>query len=734
MLLLLLALLRAVNVGGDLMITLDWPDSVAGRERPAVDDMLGFHKLQPASLWSLCRGQQTHVQLGVCSNRFIECSPGGSGFAVRSCPFNSFVFMNGKCLPADHFAECQDSAMNLINEETEQLIEMESFCANGAGVYLAPQATAGGCSRQAVICHPNKRDAVSVLCPVGTFITNSLQCAPAPLSCPQNLEVTAPIRQFFLYRACASEMGHGRPPKNESHHLNSAHCTSWYIVCHPQPSMEYCEAGEVFDWHERSCRKWSTGDVCAMAGVCGGNEWESVAIDDCASQFVYCQGSIGKLYTCKEGMVFSNDECRPREAVKECRSCRRKERRPGRSCDEYYECVRTTGGRLRWKSRRCPDGTAFNPRKMKCQLDYMCASSEECVPGTSFPINCRDYMYCTGEHYEKFSCPPTTRWDVQTKLCTYDPSCRPDIHEDHWRCTSGDSIPSTDCLTYQICQNGTYTTAQCKDMLGYHAIPCSHCFTSSNNHQVDQLTYPGQCSTHDRLPHPQDCTAYYVCEHNNWEYRRCDAGEVFDADHQSCRPGNPWECKSHTEVQCRHGEIIIDPSSSKCNPVVTQCQHGRWVNLQCPVGYRFDETTFNCVLGGCEDVIDAPAPPPPPMPPIENQEGRIPEFVAPSCDGTHKIPDQYDCARFWQCDHTGRYHSMACPPGSVFDRNTRDCVVGQCSTSACVEKSYQPTETCGHYKVCHGGQWIDARCNHGKQFMNGKCTDNDCGPFAIGKS
>ncbi|VDL62953.1 unnamed protein product [Nippostrongylus brasiliensis] len=306
---------------------------------------------------------------------------------------------------------------------------------------------------------------------------------------------------------------------------------------------------------------------------------------------------------------------------------------------------------------------------MKCQLNYMCASSEECVPGTSFPINCRDYMYCTGEHYE-------------------------------WRCTSGDSIPSTDCLTYQICQNGTYTTAQCKDMLGYHAIPCSHCFTSSNNHQVDRLTYPGQCSTHDRLPHPQDCTAYYVCEHNNWEYRRCGAGEVFDADHQSCRSGNPWECKSHTEVQCRHGEIIIDPSSSKCNPVVTQCQHGRWVNLQCPVGYRFDETTFNCVLGGCEDVIDAPAPPPPPMPPIENQEGRIP----------------------------------ACPPGSVFDRNTRDCVVGQCSTSACVEKSYQPTETCGHYKVCHGGQWIDARCNHGKQFMNGKCTDNDCGPFAIGKS
>ncbi|ETN81345.1 chitin binding Peritrophin-A domain protein [Necator americanus] len=163
-------------------------------------------------------------------------------------------------------------------------------------------------------------------------------------------------------------------------------------------------------------------------------------------------------------------------------------------------------------------------------------------------------------------------------------------------------------------------------------------------------------------------------------------------------------------------------------------------------GFIEDANTFNCVLGECQGTQQYPEvlPPPTPIdsPAVSQSAGShqsisapesappkyhfIPEFVSPSCRGHITVADRYDCSRYWKCDSSGKFYSMACPSGSVYDPQERTCTQGKCSSTKCVERSFQPSEECGVYKTCYKGEWIEARCDHGKQFVNGKCTNDDC--------
>ncbi|VDO71570.1 unnamed protein product [Heligmosomoides polygyrus] len=497
--------------------------------------------------------------------------------------------MNGRCLPANQFPECDDRELDYIREVTRLLAEAQHFCANGAGVYRAETTDPRGvCIREALVCHPNRRDAIPAVCSNGYTLTKELECVLASVPCPYPPEYITPIRQFLLRRMCQAEQTlETRMPSKQLEH-NS--CTSWYVTCSPQPSVIHCKSGEVFDVSLRKCRRWTTSDTCAISEVCRDHEWQSVPLGECQSQFVYCEGSRGRLYTCAEGLVLSDGHCRPRQTVRKCAVCRMKERRPARSCDE-------------------------------------------CVHGSSFPINCRDYMYCTGEYYEMFSCPPNTRWNPQTKQCGYDPTCV--------------SVGLQEFLA---------RTA----LLGRAVVK--------------------------------------------------------------------WIISNSLVNVPRMNDFHIQKT----------VQHITFAKPD--IGVTGDEKELKCVRGTCSlnEYGDQILPPPPnrgvvPAPP--QAKYGVPEFVAPSCKGSFRIADQYDCARFWECGPSGRFQSMTCAPGTVYDHRTQQCVRGQCvAPTTCLENSFLPLEKCGHYKTCYNGQWIDARCQYGKRFVNGKCSSEDCDSHNYGEN
>ncbi|KHJ93978.1 chitin binding Peritrophin-A domain protein [Oesophagostomum dentatum] len=273
------------------------------------------------------------------------------------------------------------------------------------------------------------------------------------------------------------------------------------------------------------------------------------------------------------------------------------------------------------------------------------------------------------------------------------------------RCLNGDTIPSTDCKSYQICIDGSYRSAACFGEHGGSAVACSHCSSRDNHYayQINQLTFPGQCQLRDRVPHPHDCAAYYVCVGKGWEYKRCESGMMYNSYTKTCIPANPYQCSSSAQVQCRNGDRIIHKNSAMCNRV-TECRNGNWIDLECPPGFIYgndvltfvprgkimfiDATIYNCIRGYCRGGHQYPEVLPPLNQPVTTYGSRrvvapssnlveqIPEAVAPSCSGNTRAPDQYDCSRFWECGPSGKFQSMVCPMGMVYNVRRRECVQG----------------------------------------------------------
>ncbi|KJH42209.1 chitin binding Peritrophin-A domain protein [Dictyocaulus viviparus] len=314
--------------------------------------------------------------------------------------------MKGECIPVQQIEECREYDMNVLKEETRQLVRAEYFCVKGAGIYRGISGKQFDvCSRQAVICQPNRRNAISVLCFAGESLTENLRCVDAPKWCPSELDVTAPIRQFLLQRACMAASRYRIPNSKTLNYYRRNQfqpkmaCTTWYVMCNPQPITVRCEDGKIFDHRVGKCRTWRLSDQCVMSGTCSGREWQSVPLEKCGRQFIYCEGSVAMLDTCEEGMVFDGN-CKRRETVERCGICEKGDRKPGNFCSEYYECTQSATSDLGWELRRCNDGESFNDQLHLCQKNYTCPTRTNCIDGISFHINCRDYMYCTGERYE----------------------------------------------------------------------------------------------------------------------------------------------------------------------------------------------------------------------------------------------------------------------------------------------------------------------------------------------
>ncbi|CAJ0595470.1 unnamed protein product, partial [Cylicocyclus nassatus] len=240
-------------------------------------------------------------------------------------------------------------------------------------------------------------------------------------------------------------------------------------------------------------------------------------------------------------------------------------------------------------------------------------------------------------------------------------------------CMEDDVIPSTDCETYQICSSGSYRKVSCYDNSGKLAVACSQCYSA---YPMDRQNFPGQCSNGETIPHPQDCAAYYVCSDRYWFYQRCRRGEIYDPSVGKCVEG---KCAPST-AECRDGERITSMNPAECNRVV-ECRNGAWVLLQCPDGHIYDSNTNNCVRGHCQGTQDPQVRPSEQKPLIVASPPKykslapssnpayngIPEFVASSCYGSIRTPDQYDSSRYWECGPSGKYQSIVCPKGNVYD-------------------------------------------------------------------
>ncbi|CAJ0963936.1 unnamed protein product, partial [Mesorhabditis belari] len=700
------------------------------------------------TLISLCRSGRQFVGLGACSRTFLECSPERDRFLFRNCPGDLMVFSGDRCRSTEKVPECFDTQMNTMNEETRQLVEKDQFCTHGGAVYFGRSVL----SRQALVCHENLRDLIVAGCPFGTFINTDLQCQPIQKHFGDtSIESFAPIRQFFIKRHCdrvrSPYVHYGQHQQQGQDFYRHDNCATWYIDCNGYPSLIQCGAGEIFEPKSGYCRRWTHQDLCPARGLCVGREWTMFPlVEKCSAQFVRCEGQEARFYQCPSGLFFNGHEC---ARMNDCMACvQGMKREDYAQCNKYSQCV--SGKPMQWASMKCKAQRGYNDYMQRCEDGYQCAAQRQCQPGDFYQLNCHMVAVCQKGNYQWFSCPQATRWDAQAKVCVSDANCN--RGQETQQCRENDIIETADCQTFSMCERGNFVSYSCRDQKGNLQTPCARC--QNPEQQRSNTPIPAQCQQGKFKSDETSCGSYFVCQNGQWIAQRCQNG-WFNLSVGSCVQDGRVECGNGHQLVCEHNSFLVPKPN--CGRFLV-CKHGRWIEMECPKGYIYDESSHNCIAGECDqnngyaqyqqtsqrtrETYGIPSNVQPKVqelskvyrqPITGNWQGQGsfgPPAPPPStdqtnylCQGNDKIVDPVDCTRFYQCTQYGRYTMMQCPSGSYFDPSFRACVKGEnCGKKTnCDNGWYHPMEQCGKYRICYNGEWVEGRCPNYQPFINGQC-------------
>uniref|UniRef100_A0A1B0CW70 Putative peritrophin-1 n=1 Tax=Lutzomyia longipalpis TaxID=7200 RepID=A0A1B0CW70_LUTLO len=148
------------------------------------------------------------------------------------------------------------------------------------------------------------------------------------------------------------------------------------------------------------------------------------------------------------------------------------------------------------------------------------------------PRSCNDFIMCTesgvpmrgtcGDNYHFKAISPGVR------VCTYpeesgcDLSGRECKPEDFWE----ERVPMT-CNQYVRCFHGEITIRQCEKTLHWDSVrqQCTFNFLSDCPYIVcSEDAFPGY---NEVIPHPTDCSAFFLCDNGKPTLQNCGSGTVF---------------------------------------------------------------------------------------------------------------------------------------------------------------------------------------------------------------
>lgn len=328
-----------------------------------------------------------------------------------------------------------------------------------------------------------------------------------------------------------------------------------------------------------------------------------------------------------------------------------------KDCNKFYLCDQDHE-----EEHKCADGLHFNPDTQMCDYQKSAGCEISCVwtccppKGSDVEVRlphectCTKYYECKDGEQVVRQCPEDRHFDNRLKRCRRvdDAGCIVQPLGDTVKCPEDDGgkvvkLPhESDCGKYYQCVHGDMTLRKCHGSHSFnpslgvcdfpHNIPCnvSRCCSpkptmvqpatprpSDEDYVLPTIQDP-DCPVEGtvKLPHPTNCTLYYVCE-NGWKtIRSCPRDLYFNPIINEC----DWP----------YGPII-------CDPYPTDLASLR-------LGLPASESDSVC-YGKC------------PLPDPENKTVYLPAD---------------DCAKFCKCSN-GVPQPMKCPKGLRFDRKRQVC-------------------------------------------------------------
>ncbi|XP_049298656.1 probable chitinase 10 [Anopheles funestus] len=257
-------------------------------------------------------------------------------------------------------------------------------------------------------------------------------------------------------------------------------------------------------------------------------------------------------------------------------------------------------------SNRCagvPDGVFIN--------DFTaCNAFFTCFRGEAFPGVCVEPFYF---NEEKQLCDHP--WEVKCLICPQTEDLVPTF------------VPiEGECTFYALCIQGIGTLRECDNGLKFDAVQ-GNCDLAENV-QCDAGICPSNVnpSIPTSVPHPTDCSRYYICLNNEATEQQCAPTLLFNPETRFCDFEENVECQDGVPAptSCPPSGIHLIGNPLDCVSYFV-CLDGAKSGdaISCAPGLIFDLTGAVCRLpneesvcaDGSDPLLPPPTPPPAPPPP-----------------------------------------------------------------------------------------------------------------------
>ncbi|KAH8370311.1 hypothetical protein KR093_003050, partial [Drosophila rubida] len=447
-------------------------------------------------------------------------------------------------------------------------------------------------------------------------------------------------------------------------------------TCLPMPAYE----GDDFcGWLNRTSSNNSTRcrhlAVRPAAGSC--------------STFLMCTENEWWLQPCPLGMYFSRQHnyCLPNDA-NQCELLPRnatcvdgQRRSSASSCRAYELCVAG-----KWLASSCNSWEQFEPQLGCIPSDGSCQGNglrRVCNPGElrALPANCSQlFYYCVADEWLLSSCLRGQSFVPELGKCQSLDECQLQVQVKQTDDTpnscagqpDGQSVPHPDdCTRFYLCLQQQPALPQSCANGSFYDAKLAYCRPNDGSCQ-QPATICSNKSNDTLIPHLQNCRAYYNCSNSTTQLLYCPKGQYFDGAQLQCRL-DLGQCKQ---------QPMSDSESSLglCNGLShgAQLPHKLYCNLYyvCVRGLAIsvqcaEQQRFNATLGSCSNELDTDA---------ECSHGQLDEksnsSAVYSCDSLQDgsyVPDYRDCTKYYICAG-GVALSQHCSLGAYFDAEQLLCL------------------------------------------------------------
>jgi hypothetical protein len=395
------------------------------------------------------------------------------------------------------------------------------------------------------------------------------------------------------------------------------------------------------------------------------------------------------------------------------------------SCEKFILCI--NGMEI---VRECTEGFHFSRELLACVPEdeancevgervWKCPKDSDSISFIPNTENCGKYFICFGGNKFPMTCPDDLHWSIEEETCMSpkEAECKFEDEDDGREFCPEEGFVQIShpkkCEKFIVCLNGNeVATFPCPPGLHFSREMRICMDPEDANCEINELSCPEKDDMNNLvfLPHPDDCSKYFLCLGGNKLPLRCGEGSHWSVEEEACMDKADAGCKDFDDIEeCPEEGIKQISHPSNCEKFIF-CLNGQEFERNCPPGLHFSREVRSCMtpeIAGCEANL----------------------FVCPEKDGDELVflPNTENCGKYFVCVGGNKF-PLSCSDGLHWSITENACLPqdkAECDfdddedREECPEDGILPisnSNSCEKYFLCVNGVKFPRICGNGMHF------------------